>query len=78
MRGRDGVSGESLVAEHFFEDVVAALPAQWLCAPGGWADPPRRPARGAENTGGLCPLRVGARWPPSGVCRNPGGGMKEG
>lgn len=78
MRRRDGVSGESLMCEPFSEDVVAALPAQWLCAPGRWADPPRRPAQRAENTGGLCLLRVGARWPPSGVCRNPGGGRKEG
>lgn len=78
MRRRDGVSGESLVFNTFSEDVVTALPAQWLCAPGGWADPPRCPTQGAENTGGLCLLRVGARWPPSEVCRNPGGGRKEG
>lgn len=78
VRRRDGVSGESPVCEAFSEDVVTALPAQWLCAPGGWADPPRRQAQGAENTGGQCLLRVGARWPPSGVCRNPGGGRKEG
>ena len=60
-----------------FGDVIIALPALWLCAPGGWADPPRRPARGAGNTGGLCLLRVGAGWPPSGVCRNPGGGRED-
>lgn len=77
VKRRDGVSGESLVCEPSFKDAVAALPAQWLCAPGGWADPPRCPAQGAENTGGLCLLRVGARWLPSGVCRNPGGGRKD-
>lgn len=61
----------------FFRDVIVALPALWLCAPAGWADPPRPPARGAENTGALCLLRVGAGWPPSGVCRNPGGGRED-
>lgn len=72
VRRRGGVSGGSRS-----RDAVAALPAQWLCAPGGWAGPPRRPAPGAENTGGLCLLRVGARWLPSGVCRNPGAGRKD-
>lgn len=72
VRSRGGVSGGSL-----FKDAVAALPARWLCAPGGWAEPPRCPARGAGNTGGLCLLRVGARWLPSGVCRNPGGGRED-
>lgn len=62
------------MCKSFFWDV--ALPAQWLCAPAGWADPPQHPAQGAENTGGLCLLRVGAGWPPSGVCRNPGGGRE--
>lgn len=65
------------VCMFFFRDFIVALPALWLCAPGGWADPPRCPARGAENTGGLCLLRVGAGWPPSGVCRNPGGGRED-
>lgn len=60
------------------QDVVIALPAQWLCAPGGWADPPQCPARGAGSTGGQCLLGVGARWPPSVVCRNPGGGRQGG
>lgn len=58
-------------------EVIIALPALWLCAPGGWVDPPQYQAQGAENTGGLCLLRVGARWPPSGVCRNPGGGRED-
>lgn len=68
----EGVSGLSSQA------VIVALPALWLCAPEGWADPPQCPARGAESTAGLCLLGVGARWPPSGVCRNPGGGREGG
>lgn len=49
-----------------------ALPALWLCVPGEWGDPYQYSAPRAENTGGLCLLRVGEGWPPSGVCRNPG------
>lgn len=64
------------MCKSFFRDIIVALPAQWLCAPGGWADPPQCSAQGAANTGGLCLLRVGAVWPPSGVCRNPGGGRR--
>lgn len=70
------VQGVSM-CKSFFRDIIVALPAQWLCAPEGWADPPRCSAQGAENTGGLCLLRVGAGWPPSGVCRNPGGGRED-
>lgn len=65
------------ICKSFFWDVIVALPAQWLCAPGGWADPPQRPAQGAESTGVLCLQRVGAGWPPSGVYRNPGGGRED-